>query len=119
MAIGRLHIEGNCQARLALHGDGSSAAGLGKVQHAERQPLRRGHSRTKRNGRRHDDQTESTSEGFVEQPRLPASAWRGRRHGSAWVLIGAGEPQQIRLIDPARTQPFAGWLRTDGAASPR
>ena len=71
-------------------------------------------SRTKRHGQRHDDQTESTSESFVEQPRLPASAWRGGYQGSAWVLIGAGEPQQISLIDPDRTQPFAAWLCSAG-----
>ncbi len=68
-------------------------------------------SRTKRHDQRHDDETKSTSQGFVEQPRLPASAWRRGHHGSAWVLIGAGEPQQIDLIDPASTQPFADWPR--------
>ena len=68
-------------------------------------------SRTRRHDQRHDDETESTSQSFVEQPRLPASAWRSGYLGSAWVLIGAGEPQQIDLIDPERTQPFAGWLR--------
>ncbi|MHB8324615.1 MAG: hypothetical protein ACYDHB_09385, partial [Candidatus Dormibacteria bacterium] len=68
-------------------------------------------SRTKRHSQRHDDETESTSQSYVEQPRLPASAWRRGRHGSAWVLIGAGEPQQIDLIDPDHTQPFADWLR--------
>ncbi|MHB8393455.1 MAG: DEAD/DEAH box helicase family protein [Candidatus Dormibacteria bacterium] len=73
-------------------------------------------SRTKRHGQRHDDQTESTSESFVEQPRLPASAWRSGDLGSAWVLIGAGEPQHIDLIDPASTQPFAAWLRPPGEA---
>ena len=68
-------------------------------------------SRTKRHSQRHDDETESTSQSFVEQPRLPASAWRSGYPGSAWVLIGAGEPRQIDLINPDRTQPFAGWLR--------
>ena len=67
-------------------------------------------SRTKRHGQHHDDETESSSQSFLEQPRLPASAWRGGYRGSAWVLIGAGEPQQIRLIDPHGTQPFASWL---------
>jgi type IV secretory pathway TraG/TraD family ATPase VirD4 len=74
-------------------------------------------SRTKRHDQRHDDETESTSQSFVEQPRLPASAWRSGYSGSAWVLIGAGEPRQIDLIDPERTQPFAGWLRPEPAAS--
>ena len=45
-----------------------------------------------------------------DAPRLPASAWRGGYRGSAWALIGAGEPQQIHLIDPERTQPLASWL---------
>jgi len=52
-------------------------------------------SRPKRHSQRHDDETESPSESFVERLRLPASAR---------VLIGASEPQQIRLIDPASTQ---------------
>lgn len=43
--------------------------------------------------------------------RLPASAWRRGYRGSAWVLIGAGQPQQIDLIDPDRAQPVADWLR--------
>ncbi len=68
-------------------------------------------SRTKCHDQRHDDETESTSQSYVEQPRLPASAWRGGYPGSAWVLIGASEPQQISLIDPERTSPFASWLR--------
>jgi hypothetical protein len=68
-------------------------------------------SRTKRHGQRHDDETESSSQSFLEQPRLPASAWRVGYRGSAWVLIGAGEPHQIRLIDPQCTQPFSSWLR--------
>jgi hypothetical protein len=68
-------------------------------------------SRTKRHGQHLDDETESSSQSFLEQPRLPASAWRGRYRGSAWVLIGAGWPQQIRLIDPECTQPFASSLR--------
>jgi len=74
-------------------------------------------SRTKRHAQRHDDETESTSQSFVEQPRLPASAWRSGGPGSAWVLIGAGEPQQIDLIDPDHTQPFADWLRPAEAAT--
>ncbi|MHB8312269.1 MAG: hypothetical protein ACYDD0_03065 [Candidatus Dormibacteria bacterium] len=73
-------------------------------------------SRTKRHDQRHYDETESTSQSFVEQPRLPASAWRSGAPGSAWVLVGAGEPQQIYLIDPGRTQPFAEWLRPAGEA---
>ncbi|MDA8395656.1 MAG: type IV secretory system conjugative DNA transfer family protein [Candidatus Dormibacteraeota bacterium] len=72
-------------------------------------------SRTKRHDQRHDDETESSSQRFVEQPRLPASAWRGGYPGSAWVLIGAEEPQQISLIDPERTQPSIGWLGPKGA----
>ncbi|MDA8332911.1 MAG: TraM recognition domain-containing protein [Candidatus Dormibacteraeota bacterium] len=75
-------------------------------------------SRTKRHGQRHDDKTESSSQSFLEQPRLPASAWRGGYRGSAWVLIGAGEPQQIRLIDPECAQPFASWLGVEGGAVP-
>ncbi len=49
-------------------------------------------SHTTRHARRHDDQAESTSESFVEQPRLPASAWRSGYLGPAWVPIGPTSP---------------------------
>ncbi len=53
----------------------------------------------------------STSHGWVEQPRVPASAWRSGPSGSAWALVGHYAPAQIRLVDPGSTEPFAEWLR--------
>ena len=67
-------------------------------------------------GRYGADRSQSTTHGWVEQPTVPASAWRSGPPGSAWALVGQYAPAQIQLVDPARTPPFAGWLRPDREA---
>ncbi len=62
-------------------------------------------------GRSGADRSWSTSHGWVEQPTVPASAWRSGPPGSAWALVGHHPPGQLRLVDPDRTPPFVGWLR--------
>ncbi|MDA8330081.1 MAG: type IV secretory system conjugative DNA transfer family protein [Candidatus Dormibacteraeota bacterium] len=62
-------------------------------------------------GRSGSDRSQSTSHGWVEQPRVPASAWRSGPHGSAWALVGQYAPAQIQLVDPSLTEPFREWLQ--------
>lgn len=63
-------------------------------------------------GRSGSDRSQSTSHGWVEQPRVPASAWRSSPPGSAWALVGHHAPAQLRLVDPGSTEPFRQWLAT-------
>jgi hypothetical protein len=62
-------------------------------------------------GRHSADRSQSTTHGWVEQPTVPASAWRSSPPGSAWALVGQYAPAQIQLIDPDSTQPFADRLQ--------
>ena len=63
-------------------------------------------------GRSGSDLSQSTSHGWVEQPRVPASAWHSGPPGSAWALVGHHPPGQLQLVDPSRTQPFQEWLES-------
>jgi len=62
-------------------------------------------------GRYGADRSQSTTHGWVEQPTVPASAWRSGPPDSAWALVSQYAPAQIQLVDPDRTQSFSGWLR--------
>ncbi len=73
-------------------------------------------SQSSRPGRLRSDTGRSTTHGWVEQPAVPASAWRSGPPGSAWALVGQYAPARVQLVDPERTQPFAGWLHPEPAA---